>query len=317
MNVRVVDSVEQVRLTNSGTEAVMSAVRVARAFTRKNKIIKFSGSYHGHVDYLLDSLGVPKDFTKHTIVLPFNDIEAVKETAKKYQRDLAAIIVEPVAANCGVILPKADFLQGLRRVADKYNIVLILDEVITGFRVAQGGAQGLYNIKPDLTCLGKIIGGGLPIGAFGGKKEIMQYLSPLGPVYQAGTLSGNPLGVSAGLKTLQILSNQNIYKELKSKADKLTEGLLAVAKSAGIRVTLNRIESMFTLFFTGKNVVDYTSALNSDQELFARYFQGMLEEGIYLPPSQFEANFVSTAHTDEDIERTIVAAQKVFNKLRA
>lgn len=327
---RMLPSMDQVRLVNSGTEATMSAIRLARGYKGRDKIIKFEGCYHGHVDSLLvkagsgattlgipTSGGIPKSLAQHTIALPFNDINQVRRVLQDHSREIACIIVEPIPANMGVILPRKKFLENLQELTERHDIVLIFDEVITGFRVAQGGAQGLYNIKPDLTCLGKIIGGGLPIGAFGGKKEIMQYLSPLGPVYQAGTLSGNPLGVSAGLKTLQILSNQNIYKELKSKADKLTEGLLAVAKSAGIRVTLNRIESMFTLFFTGKNVVDYTSALNSDQELFARYFQGMLEEGIYLPPSQFEANFVSTAHTDEDIERTIVAAQKVFNKLRA
>lgn len=327
---RMLPSMDQVRLVSSGTEATMSAIRLARGYKGRDKIIKFEGCYHGHVDSLLvkagsgattlgipTSAGIPKSLAQQTIALPFNDINQVRRVLQDHSREIACIIVEPIPANMGVILPRKIFLENLRELTERHDIVLIFDEVITGFRVAQGGAQGLYNIKPDLTCLGKIIGGGLPIGAFGGKKEIMQYLSPLGPVYQAGTLSGNPLGVSAGLKTLQILSNQNIYKELKSKADKLTEGLLAVAKSAGIRVTLNRTESMFTLFFTGKNVVDYTSALNSDQELFARYFQGMLEEGIYLPPSQFEANFVSTAHTDEDIERTIVAAQKVFNKLRA
>jgi len=327
---RMVPSMDQVRLVNSGTEATMSAIRLARGYKGRDKIIKFEGCYHGHVDSLLvkagsgattlgipTSGGIPKGLAQHTIALPFNDINQVRRVLQDYRKEIACIIVEPIPANMGVILPQKNFLENLRDLTERHDIVFIFDEVITGFRIAQGGAQGLYNIKPDLTCLGKIIGGGLPVGAFGGKKEIMQYLSPLGPVYQAGTLSGNPLAVSAGLKTLQILSNQNIYKELKPKADRLTEGLLAAAKSAGIRVTINRIESMFTLFFTGKNVVDYTSALNSDQELFARYFQGMLEEGIYLPPSQFEANFVSTAHTDEDIERTIVAAQKVFNTLRA
>jgi len=327
---RMLPSMDQVRLVNSGTEATMSALRLARGYMGRDKVIKFEGCYHGHVDSLLvkagsgattlgipTSGGIPKILAQHTIALPFNDINQVRRVLQDYSREIACIIVEPIPANMGVILPRKNFLENLQELTERHDIVLIFDEVITGFRVAQGGAQGLYNIKPDLTCLGKIIGGGLPVGAFGGKKEIMQYLSPLGPVYQAGTLSGNPLAVSAGLKTLEILSNENIYKELKPKADKLTEGLLAAAKSAGIRVTINRIESMFTLFFTGKNVVDYTSALNSDQEMFARYFHGMLEEGIYLPPSQFEANFVSIAHTDEDIERTIAAAQKVFNKLRA
>ena len=326
---RMVPSMDQIRLVNSGTEATMSALRLARGYKGRDKIIKFEGCYHGHVDSLLvkagsgattlgipTSGGIPNSLARHTIALPFNDISQVRKVFREYSREIACIIVEPIPANMGVILPQKKFLENLRELTERHDIVLIFDEVISGFRVTQGGAQEFYNIKPDLTCLGKIIGGGLPVGAFGGKKEIMKYISPLGPVYQAGTLSGNPLAVSAGLKTLQILSDQSVYKQLKQKADNLTKGLHLAAKSAGIRVMINQMESMFTLFFSGKNVIDYSSALNSDQKMFARYFQGMLAEGIYLPPSQFEANFVSLAHTDEDIERTIVAAQKVFNTLR-
>jgi glutamate-1-semialdehyde 2,1-aminomutase len=311
-----VPSIEQVRLTNSGTEAVMSAVRVARAYTNKNKIIKFSGSYHGHVDYLLDSLGVPKDFTKHTIILPFNDIEAVKKTAKKYQKDLAAIIVEPLAANCGVILPKADFLQGLRRVADRYNIVLVFDEVITGFRLSYGGAQAFFDIKADLTCLGKIIGGGLPVGAFGGRREIMQLLAPEGGVYQAGTLSGNPIAVTAGIATLKILKEDNPYKILGKRTKQLSEEISSRAKALGIKLKVNYLGSIFSLFFSDKDVVDFATAKTQNTHFFKRFYRGLLKEGIYFSPSGFEANFLSTTHTVKDLDKTFKAVDKVLRILR-
>ncbi|MGA1875759.1 MAG: glutamate-1-semialdehyde 2,1-aminomutase [bacterium] len=327
---QMVPSIEHVRMVSSGTEATMSALRLARGYKGRDKIIKFEGCYHGHVDSLLvkagsgattlgipTSAGIPTSTAQHTITLPFNDISPVRRVLQDYRKEIACIIVEPIPGNMGLILPQKKFLENLRDLTEQHDIILIFDEVITGFRVGPGGAQGLYNIRPDLTCLGKILGGGLPVGAFGGKKEIMQYIAPLGPVYQAGTLSGNPLAVSAGLKTLQLLADPKVYEKLENKTRRLTNGLVMAAKSAGIPVTLNVVGSMFTLFFTSKNVTDYTSALTSDQEMFARYFQGMLEEGISLPPSQFETNFVSSAHTDEDIDRTISAAQKVFNSFKA
>ncbi len=332
-------SIELLRLVNSGTEAVMSAIRVARAYASSKrpsatKIIKFAGCYHGHVDHLLvaagsgattlgspDSLGVPKDFAAHTIVLPFNDIKTVEKTIKKFYQQIAAIIVEPIAGNMGLVLPKEDFLHGLRNLANRYRIVLIFDEIITGFRVAYGGAQEFYGIKADLTCLGKIIGGGFPVGAYGGKKEIMQLIVPLGGVYQAGTLSGNPVAVTAGLATLDILSprseglsgfrgKENCYKLLSERTKILCEGLKDNAKRIGMKVSLNRIGSMFTLFFTDKEVVDYETARMADTKLYGQYFNFMLAQenyppGVYLPPSQFETNFVSLAHSEKDIEKTI------------
>jgi glutamate-1-semialdehyde 2,1-aminomutase len=311
--VQALPSVEQLRLTNSGTEAVMGAVRLARGYTRKNKIIKFEGAYHGHADYLLvgsgsgqatlaipDSRGVPKDFTRHTIVLPFNDIEKLEAAAKKYQKDLAAIIVEPVGANYGVALPKQGFLESLRRVADKYNVVLIFDEVITGFRLSYAGAQGYFGVMPDLTCLGKIIGGGLPIGAFGGKKEIMRLLAPLGEVYQAGTLSGNPIAVTAGITTLRALKRTDPYDRLDNNTWELCRGISAAAKKNGLPVEVKRIASIFSL----------------SSSLFKKLYHGLLKEGIYLSPSAFEANFLSLAHTKKDIENTLTAVNKVFHKMR-
>ncbi|MEW5804263.1 MAG: glutamate-1-semialdehyde 2,1-aminomutase [bacterium] len=325
---QVIPSIEQVRMVNSGTEATMSAIRLARGYKGRDKVIKFEGCYHGHVDSLLvkagsgaatlgipTSGGIPNSLAQHTIALPFNDIDKVYRVLQEYRREIACIIVEPVPGNMGVVIPQKGFLENLRELAERHDIVLIFDEVMSGFRVAQGGAQELYNIKPDLTCLGKIIGGGLPVGAFGGKLEIMQYLAPMGPIYQAGTLSGNPLAMTAGMATLKLLSDPSLYDRLEEKSAALADGLLTAAKSAGLNVSMNRVGSMFTLFFTGENVTDYTGALRSDQEMFARYFQGMLEEGIYLPPSQFEAIFVSLAHSDEDIRRTIAAAQKVFAQL--
>ncbi|MFH1507580.1 MAG: glutamate-1-semialdehyde 2,1-aminomutase [Candidatus Omnitrophota bacterium] len=321
-------SIEQIRLTNSGTEAVMGAIRLARAYTKKDKIIKFEGAYHGHADYLLvkagsgqatlgipASAGVPKDFIKHTLVLPYNDIEKVLETVKKYQKDLAAIIVEPVAANCGVILPKPGFLEGLRKITDKYNIVLIFDEVITGFRISYAGAQGHFDVKPDLTCLGKIIGGGLPVGAFGGRREVMQLLAPEGPVYQAGTLSGNPIAVSAGLATLNILKKDNPYPDLEKRTKEFCKGIGEKAKDFKIRLKINHIGSMFSLFFTDKEVLDFSLAKTQDLRLFNKFFHGLLKNGVYFSPSGFEANFLSTAHSAEDLNKTLKFIETALKSL--
>lgn len=321
-----VPSIDQVRLVNSGTEAVMSAVRLSRAYTGKNKIIKFSGSYHGHADYLLvkagsglaalgipDSLGVPKDFIKHTIICEYNNIENVKALVDKYKEDLAAIIVEPVAANCGVILPREDFLQELRKITKEYNIVLIFDEVITGFRLAYGGAQKFFNIKPDLTCLGKIIGGGMPIGAFGGRKEIMQLLAPVGAVYQAGTLSGNPVAVSSGIAVLNILKQNNPYKTLEEKTKKFCQAVSLKADEYKIKLKINHISSMFTLFFTDREVVNYETAQTQDKNNFSKFFHGLLKQGIYFSPSGFEANFISIAHSGKDLDKTLKIIDNVFS----
>lgn len=328
--VEAVPSMEQVRLTNSGTEAVMSAIRLARAYTGKRKIIKFEGSYHGHADYLLvksgsgiatlgipDSSGVLEDSTKHTIVLPYNNIERVEEEAKKHREDLAAIIVEPVAANCGVILPQPGFLPGLRTVASRCNALLIFDEVITGFRLSYGGAQAFFDVKPDLTCLGKIIGGGLPIGAFGGSKEIMKLLAPLGSVYQAGTLAGNPLAVTAGITTLRILGEDNPYEALENKTQKLCQGIKEKAEKYKVKVRVNNLGSIFSLFFgNDRVVVNYRIAKNQNIGLFKKFFHHLLAEGVYFSPSGFEANFLSTAHTSEDIERTLKVIDKALKSLR-
>lgn len=316
--VEALPSIEQIRLTNSGTEAVMGAIRLARAYTQKDKIIRFEGAYHGHADYLLvkggsgqatlgiaSSAGVPKDFIKHTLVLPYNDIEKAGETVKKYQNDLAAIIVEPVSANCGVVLPKEGFLQSLRKIADKYNIVLIFDEIITGFRISYAGAQGCLDVKPDLTCLGKIIGGGLPVGAFGGRKEIMRLLAPEGPVYQAGTLSGNPVAVSAGVATLNILKKDNPYPALERMTREFCKSIRGKAKDFKIKLKINHIGSMFSLFFTDREVVDFKSAKTQDLRLFREFFHGLLKNGVYFSPSGLEANFLSTAHTTGDLDKTL------------
>ncbi len=322
-------SIEQIRLTNSGTEAVMGAIRLARAYTKKDKIIKFEGAYHGHADYLLTnagsgqatlgipaSAGVPKDFIKYTLTLPYNDIKKVKETVKKYQNDLAAIIVEPVLANCGVVLPKEGFLQDLRKIADEYNIILIFDEVITGFRISYAGAQGYFDVKPDLTCLGKIIGGGLPVGAFGGKKEIMQLLAPQGPVYQAGTLSGNPVAVSAGVATLNILKKDNPYPDLERRTKEFCESIGEKAKDFKIKLKVNHISSMFSLFFTDREIVDFNSAKTQNLGLFKRFFHGLLKNGVYFSPSGFEANFLSAAHSAEDLDKTLKFIEIALKGLR-
>jgi glutamate-1-semialdehyde 2,1-aminomutase len=309
---QAVPSMEMLRLVNSGTEATMSAIRAARGYTGRKKIVKFEGCYHGHADYLLvkagsgaatfgipDSAGVPEGTAQDTIVLPYNDIEAFNKTMDAMGKEIAAVIVEPIAGNMGVVLPKPDFLAALRQKTEKHGVVLIFDEVITGFRVAYGGAQSLYGIKPDMTCLGKIVGGGFPLAAYGGRKEIMQTVAPLGPVYQAGTLSGNPVAVTAGLKTLEILERDNPYPELERRTKQLTQVISEAAKEAGVPVQINQIASIFTVFFTDQPVVDYASARRSDTQRYARFFHALLERGVYFPPSQFEAAFLSTAHDDE------------------
>ena len=314
-------SMQLVRFVNSGTEATMSALRLARAFTVRDKILKFSGCYHGHSDSLLakagsgvatlglpDSAGVPGAYTRNTIVAAYNNLEGVKRIFGRFGEQIAAIIVEPVAANMGVVPPKPGFLKGLRRISDDNGSLLIFDEVITGFRLAYGGAQGIYGVTPDLTCLGKIIGGGLPVGAYGGRKDIMELAAPLGPVYQAGTLSGNPLAMAAGIEALSILHEPGTYEKLDVRATLLAQGLERAAAKDGVKLSVTRVGSILTPFFNLGDVIDYDSALSSDTALYARFFNHMLEQGIYLPPSQFEAVFTSLAHTEEDIEKTLAAA---------
>jgi glutamate-1-semialdehyde 2,1-aminomutase len=317
----LVPSVELVRMVNSGTEATMSAVRAARGFSGKEKIIKFEGCYHGHADYFLikagsgaltlgipTSPGVTKGNAADTLIADYNDIESVKNLIAANKNEIAAIIIEPVAGNMGVVKAKKEFLEGLRNLCSEENIILIFDEVMSGFRVSKGGAQELFNIIPDLSTFGKIIGGGLPVGAFGGKKEIMEMIAPNGPVYQAGTLSGNPLAMAAGYAALSyIKDNPNIYKDLEEKSSYLENGFKENFKSIGKNFKINRAGSMLTLFFTEKDVSDFKTAVKSDTELFGKYFNEMLNRGVYLPPSQFEALFVSTAHSKEDIEKTIEA----------
>ena len=325
----LVPSIEKVRMVSSGTEATMSAIRLARGFTGRDKILKFEGCYHGHADSLLvkagsgaltmgvpNSPGIPADFAKHTLTVAFNDIEQVKAIFNEYKDEIACIIVEPVAGNMNCIPPVEGFLEGLRSVCDEHKSVLIFDEVMTGFRVALGGAQAYYNIQPDLTCLGKVIGGGMPVGAFGGKKEIMDFIAPVGPVYQAGTLSGNPIAMAAGLKALELLSQGNLHQELEAKSKELCEGFQQAADEAGIPLTTNYVGGMFGFFFTtAESVNSYQQATECDLERFKQFFHLMLEEGVYLAPSAFEAGFVSSMHTDADIADTIAAAAKVFKKL--
>ena len=321
-------SIELVRMVSSGTEATMSAIRIARGYTRRDKIVKFEGGYHGHGNSLLvkagsgvatfglpDSPGVPADLAKLTITIPYNDLEAFKNIASREGEQIACIIVEPVAGNMGCVPPEPGFLEGLRRVCDQYGIILIFDEVMTGFRVAYGGAQQLYKIKPDMTCLGKVIGGGLPVGAFGGRREIMENVAPIGPIYQAGTLSGNPLAMTAGIETLKLLSKPGVYKTLEKSSSDLQRGLSDAAKETGVPTTFNRVGSMFTGFFTDRKVKDFASAKTSDTDRFGRYFLSMLKNGINLAPSQFEAAFLSLAHTKADINRTIEAARKSLKSL--
>lgn len=322
-------SMDKVRLVNSGTEATMSAIRLARGFTGRDMVVKFEGCYHGHVDGLLakagsgsttfgvpDSAGVPKSYARNTITLPFNNIEAFKDLINKKWSDIACVIVEPVIGNIGCVLPKKGFLETLRDLTKKYGIVLILDEVLTGFRVSYGGAQAYYGIDPDMTCLGKVIGGGLPVGAYGGKNEIMSMVSPEGPVYQAGTLSGNPLAVTAGIETLKILSKANTYAKLEEKASALEEGLVDATKRAGVKTKFYRAGTIFCMYFTDKEVFDYTTAKLSDTNKFSKFFQSMLKKGIYIAPSQFEANFISLAHEDADIEKTVKAAYESLREIK-
>lgn len=323
-----IPSIEMVRMVNSGTEATMSALRLARGYTKRNKIVKFEGCYHGHADSLLikagsgvatlglpDSPGVPTQIAHHTITVPYNDIESVKLAFQQFGDDIAAVILEPIAGNMGVVPPLPGFLEQLRDVTREYGALLIFDEVMTGFRVGFHSAQGLYNIDPDLTCLGKIIGGGLPVGAYGGKRDIMEHIAPSGPIYQAGTLSGNPLAMAAGLTTLRLLDGA-AYDELERKGARLEAGFRENAQQLGIPVTINRVGSMLTLFFTDQPVINYETANRSNPDQFRTYFSQMLDLGILLPPSQYEALFVSTAHSDEDIEETIRANRIALQRLR-
>ncbi|EKK5377324.1 glutamate-1-semialdehyde 2,1-aminomutase [Morganella morganii] len=325
----LVPSMDMVRMVNSGTEATMSAIRLARGYTARDKIIKFEGCYHGHADCLLvkagsgaltigqpNSPGVPADFAKHTLTCTYNDLGSVREAFEKHPHDIACIIVEPVAGNMNCIPPSADFLPGLRALCDEFGALLIIDEVMTGFRVALGGAQAHYDVEPDLTCLGKIIGGGMPVGAFGGRGEIMEKLAPTGPVYQAGTLSGNPIAMAAGLACLHEIAQPGVHQRLTELTDMLADGLCEKAREAGIPFVVNHVGGMFGLFFTDAPAVTcYQDVMNCDVERFKKFFHLMLEQGIYLAPSAFEAGFMSVAHSDEDIRKTIDAAAYAFSKL--
>jgi len=318
-------SIEMLRLTSSGTEATMSALRVARGFTGRPKIVKFEGCYHGHGDSLLvragsgvatlglpDSPGVLPEVAQNTITVAFNDAEALEKVFNEAGDQIAAVIIEPVVGNMGCVPPQEGYLQVVRRITERHGAVLIFDEVMTGFRVARGGAQQRYGVKADMTTLGKIIGGGLPVGAFGGRREIMEVVAPVGPVYQAGTLSGNPLAVTAGLTTLRLLKDPALYEQLEKAAARLVEGMTEAARESGVLTVSNRVGSMFTTFFTLEPVSNWATANRSNREAFARFFHAMLDEGVYLAPSQFEAAFISAAHNDEIIERTIKAARKAF-----
>ena len=328
MLVKLVPSMEQVRLVSSGTEATMSAIRVARGFTSRDRIIKFEGCYHGHSDALLvkagsgaltfgqpSSAGVPADVAKHTHTLAFNDIKGLEKCFSEIGSDIACVIIEPIVGNMNLILPDIKFLRTLRQLCTKYETILIFDEVMTGFRVSLGGAQELYGVTPDMTTLGKIIGGGLPVGAFGGKKEIMQMLAPLGPVYQAGTLSGNPVAVAAGLKTLELIQATGFYKELSLVTTKLVEGMTRVAKEKGVKFCARSVGGMFGIYFSELPPNSFDEIMNSDREKFNKFFHSMLEQGIYFGPSAFEAGFVSAAHTENDIDDTIEASSKAFESL--
>ncbi|AAV83077.1 glutamate-1-semialdehyde 2,1-aminomutase [Idiomarina loihiensis] len=326
---KIVPSIEKVRMVNSGTEATMTAIRLARGYTGRDKILKFEGNYHGHADSLLvkagsgaltlgvpNSPGIPEDFAKHTLTATYNDIESVKQIFAEMGDEIACIIVEPVAGNMNCIPPVDGFLEGLRSICDDHGSVLIFDEVMTGFRVAPGGAQDRYKIKPDLTTLGKVIGGGMPVGAFGGKKEVMDYIAPVGPVYQAGTLSGNPVAMAAGLAALQQLSTPGLYDQLYQRVDTLLDGLQERADRAGVPMTTNRAGSMFGFFFTEEpEVTTYAQATQCNMEHFKTFYHAMLEQGVYLAPSAFEGGFMSAAHSEEDIQNTLNAAEKAFAKL--
>ena len=322
---------QKVRFVSSGTEATMSAIRLARGYTRRKYIVKFEGCYHGHSDALLvkagsgiatlgipGSAGVPEEFTRFTLALPYNDVSAVEQAFEKFKNQIACVIVEPVVGNMGCVPPAPGYLEALRAITQRDKSVLIFDEVMTGFRLSFGGAQELYNIQPDLTTMGKIIGGGLPVGAYGGSSEIMDLISPMGPVYQAGTLSGNPLAMAAGYATLSYLSeHKDVYKKLDKLAGEVVAGVAAAAKDAGVTMCHNRVGSMFTWFFAKGPITDWTTAATSDTEAFGRFFRTMLENGIYLPPSQFEAAFLGTAHTERDLQQTIAAAKQAFAAVAA
>lgn len=324
-------SMEKVRFVSSGTEATMSAIRLARAFTKRKYIVKFEGCYHGHADALLvkagsgvatlgipGSAGVPEEFTQFTVALPYNDIDVVDQTFKKFKDQIACVIVEPVVGNMGCVPPVSQFLDGLRYITSRENALLIFDEVMTGFRVAYGGAQELYGTLPDLTTMGKIIGGGLPVGAYGGSADIMDLIAPLGPVYQAGTLSGNPLAMAAGLATLCYLrEHREVYGRMERLAGTLVTMVAEAAKEAGVPMTFNRVGSMFTWFFTEGPVTNWLSASKSNVDAFGRFHRAMIEAGVYLPPSQFEAAFLSAAHTDEDVRQTVAAAREAFTLVGA
>jgi glutamate-1-semialdehyde 2,1-aminomutase len=324
-------SMEKVRFVSSGTEATMSAIRLARAFTKRKYIVKFEGCYHGHADALLvkagsgvatlgipGSAGVPEEFTQFTVALPYNDIDVVDQTFKKFKDQIACVIVEPVVGNMGCVPPVSQFLDGLRYITSRENALLIFDEVMTGFRVAYGGAQELYGTLPDLTTMGKIIGGGLPVGAYGGSADIMDLIAPLGPVYQAGTLSGNPLAMAAGLATLCYLrEHREVYGRMERLAGTLVTMVAEAAKEAGVPMTFNRVGSMFTWFFTEAPVTNWLSASKSNVDAFGRFHRAMIEAGVYLPPSQFEAAFLSAAHTDEDVRQTVAAAREAFTLVGA
>ena len=326
---QLVPSMELVRMVSSGTEATMSAIRLARGYTRRDKIVKFEGCYHGHADSLLvkagsgaltlgepSSAGVPAALAEHTLTLTYNDLDSVSQCFKQQGNEIACIIVEPIAGNMNCIPPQAGFLEGLRHLCDQYGVVLIFDEVMTGFRVSLGGAQELYDVKPDLTTLGKVVGGGLPVGAFGGKREIMEYIAPLGPVYQAGTLSGNPIAMAAGLSTLKLLQAPNFHQQLSDSAAALVQGLQQAADNADIGFATNQVGGMFGFFFTQeKSVSHFAQVVACDQEIFKQFFHGMLGEGIYLAPSSYEAGFISAAHGEVEIQKTITAAKKVFSTL--
>ncbi|AVP93119.1 MULTISPECIES: glutamate-1-semialdehyde 2,1-aminomutase [Aeromonas] len=326
---QIVPSMEQVRMVNSGTEATMSAIRLARGYTGRDKIVKFEGCYHGHADSLLvkagsgaltlgqpNSPGVPADFAKHTLTCVFNDLDSVREAFTQYGSEIACIIVEPVAGNMNCIPPVPGFLEGLRTICDEFGALLILDEVMTGFRVSLRGAQGYYNIDPDLTTLGKIIGAGMPVGAFGGKKKVMQYIAPTGPVYQAGTLSGNPVAMAAGLTMLDLLLEPGLYEQLSAKTARVAEGLKAAAAKHGIPLAITYVGGMFGFFFTEETeITRYEQVTRCDMERFKRFYHLMLEEGVYLAPSAYEAGFLSLAHGDKEIEHTLAAAERSFAKL--
>jgi glutamate-1-semialdehyde 2,1-aminomutase len=324
-----VPSIERIRFVNSGTEATMSAIRLARGFTGRELIVKCEGCYHGHADALLvkggsglatfgtpSSAGVPDSATAATLVIPYNSLEEANRVFAQHGSRIAGILVEPVAGNMGCVPPLQGYLDQLRRLCDQHGALLIFDEVMTGFRVHLGGAQGLYGARPDLTCLGKIVGGGFPVGAYGGRAEIMGKLSPEGPVYQAGTLSGNPLAMAAGRATLQALHEEGVYEQLEARSEKLAEGLAAAAAKSGITTCQNRVGSMMTVFFQAGPVVDWTTAARSDAAAFGKFFHAMLARGVYLPPSQYEALFVSLAHTDEQIDETIAAAEEAFEEIK-